>query len=332
MTTLWDTTGSAVVKALGAERRKAGSVTSSLVLTLVVVVDEGDVEAAAKAATTAGAEHPCRVLVVVRRRPDAPEPRLDAEVLVGGEAIGPGESVVMRMQGRLALHAESVVLPLLAPDAPVVTWWYGVPPERLETDPLGVLAERRVTDAGQAADAMASLKQRATDFAPGDTDLAWPRATGWRKLLASVFDSVTGTPTGASVHAAPNSPSAALLAGWLSTRLELQTELIDSDGPDITAAEVTLTDPDGGECVVQVARGSGAMATLSRTGQPDRHLPLPPRDTGDLLAEELRRLDASEPFAEALGAWFGTPGLADRESRRRHVWLEPVLAEPSDAH
>ena len=45
------------------------------------------------------------------------QPRLDAEVLIGGR-LGPGESIVMRMYGRLGLHAESVVLPLLAPDAP----------------------------------------------------------------------------------------------------------------------------------------------------------------------------------------------------------------------
>ena len=40
VTTLWDTTGTDVVKALAAERRQAGSVSSGLALTLVVVVDE----------------------------------------------------------------------------------------------------------------------------------------------------------------------------------------------------------------------------------------------------------------------------------------------------
>ena len=145
MTTLWDTTGTAVVKALAAERRQAGSVSSGLALTLVVVVEEKNVAEAEAAATRAAAQHPCRLLVVVRRRPDAPEPRLDAEVLIGGR-LGPGEAVVMRMYGRLALHAESVVLPLLAPDAPVVTWWYGAPPNRIALDPLGVFADRRITD------------------------------------------------------------------------------------------------------------------------------------------------------------------------------------------
>ena len=72
MTTLWDTTGTAVVKALAAERRQAGSVSSGLALTLVVVTDEKHVADAEAAATHAAAQHPCRLLVVVRRRPDAP--------------------------------------------------------------------------------------------------------------------------------------------------------------------------------------------------------------------------------------------------------------------
>src|SRR3954469_1229635 len=137
MTTLWDTTGTAVVKALAAERRTGGAVTSGIALTLVVVVDEPDVVEAEEAATIAASKHPMRLLMVVRRQIDAPVPRLDAEVLLGGR-LGPGEAVVMRMYGRLGLHAESVVLPLLAADAPVVTWWHTPPPEHLANDALSV--------------------------------------------------------------------------------------------------------------------------------------------------------------------------------------------------
>ena len=73
----------------------------------------------------------------------------------------------MRMYGRLGLHAESVVLPLLAADAPVVTWWHGAPPEQIAHDPLGVFADRRITDArsadgpaGRAAAARRGLRAR----------------------------------------------------------------------------------------------------------------------------------------------------------------------------
>src|ERR1700759_713045 len=149
MTTVWDTTGGAIVRALAAERRTGGAVTSGNALTLVIVVDEPDVAEAEEAATIAASKHPMRMLMVVRRQIDAPVPRLDAEVLMGGR-LGPGEAVVLRMYGRLALHAESVTLPLLAPDAPVVAWWHADPPERLCTDALAVIADRRITDSAQA--------------------------------------------------------------------------------------------------------------------------------------------------------------------------------------
>src|SRR3954453_18616343 len=189
MTTLWDTTGTSVVKALAAERRTGGAVTSGIALTLVVVVDQKDVEEAEEAATIAASRHPMRMLMVVRRQIDAPVPRLDAEVTIGGR-LGPGEAVVRRMYGRLALHAESVTMPLLAPDVPVVTWWHGDPPERIAYDFLGVVADRRGTDAKQAGHPGAGLRQRAADYAPGDTDLAWTRITPWRTLVASAFDTV----------------------------------------------------------------------------------------------------------------------------------------------
>src|ERR1700759_4078776 len=179
MTTLWDTSGTQVVKALAAERRTGGAVTSGLALTLVVIADEKDVADAEQAVTIAASKHPMRILLVIRRQVDAPVPRLDAEVLIGGR-LGPGEAVLMRMYGRLALHAESVTLPLLAPDAPVVTWWDGEAPERIAYDPLGVFAERRITDSSRAPDGIAALHGRAVDYAPGDTDLAWTRITGWR--------------------------------------------------------------------------------------------------------------------------------------------------------
>ena len=94
MTTLWDTTGSAVVKELAAQRRTGGAVLSGVALTLVVVADESRVTEAEEAATTAAEQHPCRILVVVRRQIDAPVPRLDAEVSSGGR-LGPGEAVVI---------------------------------------------------------------------------------------------------------------------------------------------------------------------------------------------------------------------------------------------
>jgi glucose-6-phosphate dehydrogenase assembly protein OpcA len=319
MVTLWDTTGGDVVSALAAERRVAGAVTSGLALTLVVSVDEPRVAEATQAAAAAAAAHPCRLLVVVRRSLDS-DNRLDAEVSIGGR-FGPAESVVLRMWGRLTLHAESVVLPLLAPDAPVVTWWHGPPPEQSATDPLGVLADRRITDCVQAADPLAALRARADDYAPGDTDLAWARTTRWRSLLASTFDTSPGTATAGRVAAEAGSPTAALLAGWLRARLGVPVEQETSDGPGITGVAV---DVDGDR--VTIDRPDGQVTILSLPGQPERRLPLGRRDLGDLLAEEVRRLDADEPYADALSAATGVSGLQDRAPRRRHIWREPAAS------
>ena len=324
MTTLWDTTGSAVIKALAAERRQAGSVSSGLALTLVAVVDEKLVAEAEQAATHAAAQHPCRLLMVVRRRPDAPEPRLDAEVSVGGR-LGPGEAIVMRMYGRLALHAESVVLPLLAPDAPVVTWWFGDPPHLIAHDPLGVIAGRRITDTVAAADPIAALRIRAEDYAPGDTDLAWTRTTLWRSLCASAYDSLHGELRGLVVSGEATNPSRALIAGWLHARLGIAPELVDTKGPGVTGVELRV-----GDDTVRISREDGRTATLSRTGQPDRSMPLPRRDLGDLLAEELRRLDADESFADALATCTGVAGLSDRSATRTHIWQDPADASDPD--
>ncbi len=316
MTTLWDTTGTQVVKALAAERRSHGAVASGLALTLVCVVEESKVQEAERAATRAAAEHPCRLIIVVRRKPDA-DSRLDAEVLIGGR-LGPGEAVVLRMYGRLALHAESVVLPLLAPDAPVVTWWYGAPPVLIAHDPLGVLADRRVTDCGLTEDAVATLQQRAGDYAPGDTDLAWTRTTAWRALLASAFDSVESAAASAVVTGLAGDPGRELLAGWLRACLQVPVELVDEGSAAIAKVAVTLA-----EGTVEIERGAGGTAVLTRTDGPERTMPLEARELGDLLAEELRRLDADETYARSLEAAFELAGLSDRAANRTHVWHDP---------
>jgi glucose-6-phosphate dehydrogenase assembly protein OpcA len=321
-TTLWDTTGSEVISALHAERRVAGAVTSGLALSLVVVVDEKRVREAEEAAMTAAAAHPFRLLIVVRRSLQA-DSRLDAEVSVGGR-LGPTEAVIMRMYGRLTLHAESVVLPLLAPDAPVVTWWHGPPPDEIATDPLGVIAGRRLTDCAQAPDPIAALRQRAQDYAPGDTDLGWTRTTPWRALLASACDATTATPKAARVEGEPDAPSAELLAGWLRSRLGVDVARDSSDVPGgINAASIHLGREDGSDLHFEISRPDGRMARLTRSGEPDRNLPLPRRALGDLLAEELRRMDADEIYADALQAATGTSGLSDRSPRRTHVWRDP---------
>ena len=98
---------------------------------------------------------------------------------------------------------------------------------------------------------------------------------------------------------------------------------MDTDTREVSAIRIDLDD---GE--VELVRTAGSTATVRRTGQPERTMSLESRDLGDLLAEELRRLDADETYAEALAAATGESSLSDRSAVRTHVWHDPT--EESD--
>ncbi|MCO5974580.1 glucose-6-phosphate dehydrogenase assembly protein OpcA [Actinoallomurus soli] len=279
--------------ALTTTRHRMGGVATGKVLTLVIVTNEAAQYDAVRASTQAARENPCRILGVIPRD-TAEEARLDAEVRLG--ETGPGETVLLRLYGEVAEHADSVVLPLLVPDTPVVIWWPGTPPERPSGDPLGAMAQRRVTDAASGLDPLDTLRRLAEAYSPGDTDLAWTRITPWRSLLAAILDRPPDTDiTAAEVKAEPNNPSAELLGGWLAARLSVPCEVRSTCGPGITAVRLSTR---FGQ--IAVTRPDGRVATLSRPDQPDRQVALHRRPTAELIAEELRHLDPDNAYKEAV--------------------------------
>ncbi|MFJ6895443.1 glucose-6-phosphate dehydrogenase assembly protein OpcA [Streptomyces hokutonensis] len=297
---LSDTTASKINKALVQGRRDIGTPAVGMVLTMVIVTDEENAYDSIKAAEEASHEHPSRTLVVIKRHARTPRDRtnshLDAEVRVGADA-GTGETVVLRTYGEVSDHADSVVLPLLLPDAPVVVWWPVEAPEIPAKDPLGALAQRRITDLYAAANPLESLDARARSYAPGDTDLAWTRLTPWRSMLAAALDQAKSKITSGAVESEAENPAAELLARWLEARLKVKIDRVVTDGPVITAVRLGTG---AGDIVID--RPDGPLATLSLPGQPSRTLALKVRTTSELIAEELRRLDADEMYAIALRA------------------------------
>ncbi|MDX3381422.1 glucose-6-phosphate dehydrogenase assembly protein OpcA [Streptomyces niveiscabiei] len=295
---LTDTTAGKINKALVKGRREIGTPAVGMVLTLVIVTDEENAYDALKAAGDASREHPSRTLVVIRRVSRSPrdrtQSRIDAEVLLGADA-GTGETVVLRLHGEVSDHAQSVVLPLLLPDAPVVVWWPVDAPADPANDPLGALAQRRVTDSYAAEQPVRALTARAKSYAPGDTDLSWTRITPWRSMLAAALDQVTCEVTSVEVEGEEFNPSCELLAMWLADRLDVPVRRTLSAGPGLTAVRLST---DAGP--IALDRPDGSVATLSIQGQPDRAVALKRRDTVDLIAEELRRLDPDDTYASAL--------------------------------
>ncbi|MEU6993656.1 glucose-6-phosphate dehydrogenase assembly protein OpcA [Streptomyces sp. NPDC046465] len=303
---LTDTTSSKINKALVKGRRAIGTPAVGMVLTLVIVTDEENAYDALKAANDASREHPSRTLVVIKRAARSPRDRttsrLDAEVRVGVEA-GTGETVVLRLYGDVLNHAQSVVLPLLLPDAPVVVWWPVNAPLDPANDPLGALAQRRVTDTYAAEEPIRELTARAEAYHPGDTDLSWTRITPWRSMLAAALDQVTCKVTEVQVDGEEFNPSCELLAMWLADRLDVPVKRALSPGPGLTGVRMETT---CGPIVLD--RADGSLATLSIQGQPDRAVALKRRETAELIAEELRRLDPDDTYASALK--YGVDRLA----------------------
>jgi glucose-6-phosphate dehydrogenase assembly protein OpcA len=295
---LTDTTASKINKALVQGRRAIGTPAVGMVLTLVIVTDEENAYDALKSAGDASREHPSRTLVVIKRVSRSPrdrtQSRLDAEVRVGADA-GTGETVILRLYGEVSDHAQSVVLPLLLPDAPVVVWWPVNAPLDPANDPLGSLAQRRVTDTYASEQPVRELSSRADTYTPGDTDLSWTRITPWRSMLAAALDQVVCEVKAVEVEGEEFNPSCELLAMWLADRLDVPVKRSLSSGPGLTAVRM---DTDCGP--ITLDRADGSLATLSIQGQPDRAVALKRRETAELIAEELRRLDPDDTYASAL--------------------------------
>jgi glucose-6-phosphate dehydrogenase assembly protein OpcA len=305
-----DTTTGAVNRKLVDLRENGGAIALGRVMTLVVLTEEGHVESAIDAANDASREHPCRVITVgLSNRRGAP--RLDAQIRIGGDA-GASEVIVLRLYGPLTDHADSVIVPLMLPDAPIVVWWPGESPPVPAEHPIGCMAHRRITDAAAARNPIKALQQRSAGHRAGDTDLAWSRVTLWRALLAAALDQPPfESVTSATVTGSSDSPSTDLLAAWLTMTLRcpvrrartrirqglLSVQLERSSGP------ILLERPDG------------VMAHLTQPGQPERKISMPPRPDRDCLAEELRRLDPDDVFGDVITK--GLPMFLEASSKAK---------------
>jgi glucose-6-phosphate dehydrogenase assembly protein OpcA len=296
-------------------REESGVLAQGRVLTFVVVTDDStNTEEAIESAIEASRQHPCRVIVLVRGAKKAAA-RLDAQIRVGGDA-GASEVIVLRGYGPLA-SAEAcagMTIPMLLPDAPVVVWWPGQAPAIPSQDPVGRLANRRITDVAAEKNPVRALDQRTASYAPGDTDLAWTRLTLWRALLTAALDQPPYDDiTGAVVDGEPDSASTDLIAGWLRSRLSVPVKR-------------TKVGAVGGLHSVRLNRASGPIVlvrpdaktgTLTQPGQPERLVTLARRPVRDCLAEELRRLDADETYEKALAGLHDiTRGRAPAGARK----------------
>jgi glucose-6-phosphate dehydrogenase assembly protein OpcA len=85
---------------------------------------------------------------------------------------------------------------------------------------------------------------------------------------------------------------------WLAARLKAPVRRKNSQGPGLT--EVVMETKLG---PIRIGRRDGKLATISSPDRPDRPIALKRLEIPALLAEELRRLDEDEVYAQVARAF-----------------------------
>ncbi|GAA4941043.1 hypothetical protein GCM10023238_03450 [Streptomyces heliomycini] len=114
-------------------------------------------------------------------------------------------------------------------------------------------------------------------------------------MLAAALDQARATVTSAIVEAEADNPAAELLARWLEARLRVTVDRVVTAGPRRHGGPARHRRRRGGH---RPSRGSAGHADPA--GAARAPAGAQGRATSELIAEELRRLDADEMYAVAL--------------------------------
>ncbi|TPF93528.1 OpcA protein [Bifidobacterium sp. UTBIF-68] len=221
---------------------------------------------------------------------------LNAQVRFGADA-GAGEIIILRPRNGLINHPDTMVIPLLVPDVPVVAWWPTNPPSNPSKDLMGAMARSRLTDAMRSNNPEATIERLRRNWTPEDVDLSWTRLTVWRGLLASMLDQPPHLPiTAVKVSGPKEFLPMDLLCAWLRLKLGVNVDVEYVDGAEAVTG-VYLTRADG---VVSLERPHEDQALISMPGQAPQAISVPVRTIEDCLTEELRRIDPDEVYAEVI--------------------------------
>ena len=271
-------------------------------LTLLISTNEAELEHDLEVANNASREHPCRVIAVApssrKISPEEEHPTfLDAEIRFGSDA-GAGEIIVLRPRGGLVRHADTLVIPLLVPDAPVVHGGRTSARESVEGP-----ARLHGQQPHHRRDAL--LEPAAHDGRSAPQPLRQGRGhvvdTPDRMacMIASMLDQPPHLPvSNVRVTGQKDYLPLDLLAAWL--RLRLNVPVMIEEDPNATAVTgVYLTRGDG---VLSLERPStdDGFAVISVPGQSPQTISVPARTLEECLSEELGRLYPDEIYSEVV--------------------------------
>ena len=285
-----------IQKLLAAEREKRSPGGDERVCTLnliAVYFSREGFDRARPALEAAGTLHPARLVALVAQ-PKEPGDAVRAQVSVtragGSVAL---EQIVLTATGAAVRHLQSAMLGLLVPELPVVFVWGGRPEGALFDQALEK-GDRVIVDSGtRPLSAMLAVSERVARGAPIG-DLAWARIFPWQSTAAEMLDLPNLREHRARIRSArvvsagQPGAEAALLAGWLASRLPRATVELEA-GPEPTAEEAAL--PEGQTLQQQTGRGAVHPPPIKSGNVALIHLEAPPatftikRERGLLVAD-----------------------------------------------
>jgi glucose-6-phosphate dehydrogenase assembly protein OpcA len=334
-----DTTPDAIDAALREmlhERHTANeALVPARVLNLVVVVDRSWKGEIANRLERVGRYHASRTILC------AVEPgraTMDARVIMSyDEPSGDGVGVILEqveidLGERHLANLESVIDPIRASEIPTMIWCPHGHAEAISS--LLEITDVILLDSDDEPEPTVAL-ERAAGLLESVyvVDLAWLRTTPWRERLAATFD-----PPGrrhllgqiglmATRHQATSTASAALLAGWLATRLGWQPTCLNPQGSGELRGVAHAGDHD---VEVQLDRSDQLVPGLTgvTVAVPGGWSLSLDRASGGLCARR-RSEDGTESEWKVLGASRGEGGILGegvRQALLRDPTFGPALA------
>ena len=286
--------------------------TRTHIVDLIAYADDPTIAAeVADVVATMRHHRPSRALIAS----GGPGPDVTAEPAVFCAPMQEGGSIVcceiVRLVGPPAGDAlSSMVASLLLPDLPVFLLWLSPPPlDRPMFHNLAALANRLVTDSTRFPSTLDLLGDVRGQEHLVVTDLAWTKITGWREVVAAIFDDVEHAAILATLehvavsHVRGSDAQARLLVGWLAAGSGRQpTAQLDAvDVADMRAGSlvrVELECADGVRFVVD--RPAQGVATIEAPGRVSRRAALNVPPFGTLVGEEHEFLAPDRAFEAAL--------------------------------
>jgi len=202
------------------------------------------------------------------------------------------------------------IVPLRAPDLPFVLWRRGaLGRDNRRYDALLALADKIIFDTFDAPDAAGALTyMRALQTAGRRVgDLNWTRLSGWREVIAHLFDDVALDPdavTSANVSYGGGrlTTSALYIAAWIRSALPGAPVIVDAvNAPAWEPGGLVSVEFTSASDRLALRRAEGDCVEVTGAGR-NYHSALPPVNVEELMREELGLLGRDPVYERVLAA------------------------------